>query len=129
MNRCVVCALSLGILASAAWAGAAPSQAPRRLTQVNVRRDTLIRLPMLDSARVSRRNLALDSAVQDSSRQCRSTTGYVVFGGFIGFLVGSARYEKGQEQAGADFSFFTRPLVIAPYVLGGMLLGHLIAPC
>jgi len=22
-----------------------------------------------------------------------------------------------------------RPLVVAPYVLGGMLLGHLIAPC
>ena len=121
--------LSFGILVSAIWASAAQSQAPRRLTQVNVRRDTLIRLPALDSARVSRRNLAHDAAGQDSSRQCRSTTGYVVFGGFIGFLVGSARYEKGQEQAGADFSILTRPLVIAPYVVGGMLLGHLIAPC
>ena len=128
MNRCFR-SLAFGVLVSAMWASAAQSQAPRRLTQVHVRRDTLIRLPTLDSARVSRRNLALDSAVQDSSRQCRSTTGYVVFGGVVGFLVGSARYEKGQEQAGADFSIFTRPLVIAPYVLGGMLLGHLIAPC
>ena len=128
MNRCIR-SLSFGILLSAMWASAAQSQAPRRLTNVKGRPDTLIRLPALDSARVSRSNLTLASAVQDSTRQCRSTTGYVVFGGFIGFLVGSARYEKGQEQAGADFSILTRPLVVAPYVLGGMLLGHLIAPC
>jgi hypothetical protein len=37
--------------------------------------------------------------------------------------VGSARYEKGQEHGDGAFSLFTRPLVVAPYVLGGMLLG------
>jgi hypothetical protein len=67
---------------------------------------------------------------KDSSRECRSTSGYVWFGAFIGFLFGSARYEKGMAHGDGDFApWLTMPLVIGPYVLGGMLLGHLAAPC
>jgi hypothetical protein len=55
---------------------------------------------------------------------------YVLFGGAIGFLFGSARYEKGLEHGDGDFApWLSIPLVVGPYVLGGMLFGHLIAPC
>jgi hypothetical protein len=112
-------------------AGAAESQAPRRSLPVMSGRDTVDRLSNVDSARVSARNVVFPDhlVTQDSTQQCRSTKGYVLFGGVIGFIVGSARYEKGQSHGDGDFSLFTRPLVVAPYVLGGMLLGHLIAPC
>ena len=123
-SLCIATLLLLGSLT-----GVVQSQAPRRALPVLMSRDTLERPWKLDSARVRAGHAVIGAAVQDSARQCRSTKGYVLFGGFIGFIVGSARYEKGQEHGDGDFSLFTRPLVVAPYVLGGMLLGHLIAPC
>jgi hypothetical protein len=118
------------LLFSTAFSGEAPAQEPRRLSPVGFSRDPLQRTAELDSVPSRRRLLSLAPAAQDSTRQCRSTVPWVLFGGLVGYIVGSARYEKGLEQSGEDFApWLSIPFVVGPYILGGMLLGHLIAPC
>ena len=64
---------------------------------------------------------------QDPPRDCRSTLPYVLWGGFIGALFGFARYDSGTD---VDFApWLSIPFVVTPYILGGMLVGHLVAPC
>lgn len=96
--------LWLVILLSAAASNLGLAQTPRRFESLFSQRDTLTRVAKADSSRVGGRTLLLMPVLQDSSRQCRSTMPDVLFGGAIGFLVGSARYEKGLEHGDGDFA-------------------------
>jgi hypothetical protein len=55
----------------------------------------------------------------------------VLLGGLVGAIIGSARYEKETKRDYGEFDipWLSMPLIIGPYVLGGMLLGYLLAPC
>ena len=86
----------------------ARGQAPRRDLQMGFSRDSVGRVATGDSINRSAFRPQLRPVAQDTSRQCRTTRGYVLFGGFIGLLVGSARYEK-ETQHGDFAPFFTIP--------------------
>ena len=118
------------LMLSAMAMGPVQAQTPHRPIPSGVMRDTVGLTRNARTLGKAALRPPLAPAAQDSSRECRSTSGYVWSGAFIGFLFGSARYEKGMEHGDGDFfPWLTMPLVIGPYVLGGMLLGHLMAPC
>jgi hypothetical protein len=118
------------LLFSTVFSGDASAQGPRRLSPTGFSRASLQKAVKSDSVPSTQGLLALAPAAQDSTRTCRSTMPWVLFGGFVGYIVGSARYEKGLEQSGEDFApWLSIPFTVGPYILGGMLLGHLIAPC
>jgi hypothetical protein len=104
--------------------------APRRIP-VGFTRDTISRAPNSDSSATASLRLLLNSAPQDSTRECQSSTPYVLMGGLVGGVIGSARYEKYEKRTYSDFDipWLSMPMIIGPWILGGMLLGYLFAPC
>lgn len=107
------------------------AQGSRRPLPVGFTRDTVIRLVPPDSMATRRLRLLLTPAAQDSTTECQSRYPYVLLGGLVGAIVGSARYEKSTKNDYGEFDIplLSIPLTLGPYILGGMLLGYLLSPC
>jgi hypothetical protein len=72
------------------------------------------------------------SSSQESHDSARTQLNSRVFwGGVLGAVVGWARYQEGvgNTHDGDTSPFVSVPLTVGPYILGGMLIGHLVAPC
>ena len=109
----------------------AAAQGARRSVPVGFTRDTISRTPGRDSSATTSLRVLLKPVAQDSTRECQSSTPYVLMGGLVGAVIGSARYEKYESRSYNDFDipWLSMPFIIGPWVLGGMLLGYLFAPC
>ena len=55
----------------------------------------------------------------------------MLMGGLVGAVIGSARYEKHEQRTYSDFDIpvLSMAFIIGPWILGGMFLGYLLAPC
>lgn len=109
----------------------ADAQGPRRPLPAGFIRDTLTRVLTPDSTPAGSLRLLVNPPAQDSTRECQSSYPYVLLGGLVGAIVGSARYEEAAKRDYGEFDipWLSMPLFIAPYLLGGMFLGYLLAPC
>ena len=108
----------------------AEAQGARRPVPAAFTRDTVAPQLARDSTPAGRLRLLMNVAAQDSTRECQSSYPYVLLGGLVGAIIGSARHEKAADsETGFDIPLLSIPLIMGPYILGGMFLGYLLAPC
>jgi hypothetical protein len=108
----------------------AEAQGARRPVPAAFTRDTVVQRLARDSTPTGRLRLLRNPAAQDSTTECQSSYPYVLLGGLVGAIIGSARHEEASENdTGFNIPLLSIPLIMGPYILGGMLLGYLLAPC